>query len=413
MQKQKGVSTLIGIIIIIAVVVVLLGGVFTYQYYYTKKSNNNSAQNISTQIASQVENWSLYKDVTNKDDKYVDFNCTNSSKIPEAQISDFESKLANGSMKVLNVNDAVYIYMTPNYENWTSSQFPCPSDGIANRYQLHAYSDKLLWVTGCNGQEMSNEQSKRCDNTLNVLFAYFKNKYPNQQQNNAQPTSQTAGWKTFTNEKYGISIKYPDGWVAKNALGACKAGFPCGPSDLIASGFDITSAASHDEFSNADRIYISYINSPSVFTCSSKDIINLGSYHQEEIIKIEDKKFCRLIYGQFSDIVSYINYIRQKYGDVLTGKYTMGPYFNDAFNIEYRVINSKDYITANVMEYNLGFEIKNALTDYYNKNNSLPPVIDAITPDIWCYDTVLKYQSLINSEEEVAKQIISTFKFTK
>lgn len=35
MQKQKGVSILVGIIIIAVATIILFGGVFTYQYYYS------------------------------------------------------------------------------------------------------------------------------------------------------------------------------------------------------------------------------------------------------------------------------------------------------------------------------------------------------------------------------------------
>ena len=38
MQRQKGVSTLIGIIIIVAAAVVLFGGVFAYQYFSLKQT---------------------------------------------------------------------------------------------------------------------------------------------------------------------------------------------------------------------------------------------------------------------------------------------------------------------------------------------------------------------------------------
>ena len=40
MKKQKGVTTLVGIIIIIVVAVILFGGVFAYQYFATKFQQN-------------------------------------------------------------------------------------------------------------------------------------------------------------------------------------------------------------------------------------------------------------------------------------------------------------------------------------------------------------------------------------
>ncbi len=78
-HKQKGISTLIGIIIIVAVAVILFGSVFAYQYFAVKFQQNseffvsrpktNQTQNSNTEIAgpalSEVERWKTYKN-----DKY-------------------------------------------------------------------------------------------------------------------------------------------------------------------------------------------------------------------------------------------------------------------------------------------------------------------------------------------------------
>jgi len=40
MKKQKGFSTLIGILILVAVSIIIFGGVFGYQYYLNQKSNS-------------------------------------------------------------------------------------------------------------------------------------------------------------------------------------------------------------------------------------------------------------------------------------------------------------------------------------------------------------------------------------
>ncbi|OGZ62692.1 MAG: hypothetical protein A2998_00435 [Candidatus Staskawiczbacteria bacterium RIFCSPLOWO2_01_FULL_37_25b] len=52
MQKQKGISTLVGIIIVVIVAVALFGGVFAYQYYTIK--NNNQPQ-----VQSEQQNQNL------------------------------------------------------------------------------------------------------------------------------------------------------------------------------------------------------------------------------------------------------------------------------------------------------------------------------------------------------------------
>ena len=57
MQKQKGISTLTGIIIIVVVVVILFGGVFAYQYFatktqtpITKSQTNSNVQNSNNNL---------------------------------------------------------------------------------------------------------------------------------------------------------------------------------------------------------------------------------------------------------------------------------------------------------------------------------------------------------------------------
>jgi len=63
MQKEKGISTLIGIIIIIAVAVVAFGGVFGYQYLTQSKEAvniNNSSKNNQTPT-DQTAGWKTYK----------------------------------------------------------------------------------------------------------------------------------------------------------------------------------------------------------------------------------------------------------------------------------------------------------------------------------------------------------------
>ncbi|MEK7562353.1 MAG: hypothetical protein AAB509_01590, partial [Patescibacteria group bacterium] len=79
MQKEKGISTLIGIIIIIAVAVIFFGGVFVYQYFTVKSQQNseffalrqktnqtqNQTQNQTTgssvQSQQATEGWKTYK----------------------------------------------------------------------------------------------------------------------------------------------------------------------------------------------------------------------------------------------------------------------------------------------------------------------------------------------------------------
>ena len=64
MNKQKGVSTLVGIIIIIVVAVVLFGGVFAYQYFSKSQQNSEffGSSQKTTQTQTQTSGWKTYVD---------------------------------------------------------------------------------------------------------------------------------------------------------------------------------------------------------------------------------------------------------------------------------------------------------------------------------------------------------------
>ncbi|OGZ78551.1 MAG: hypothetical protein A2528_03125 [Candidatus Staskawiczbacteria bacterium RIFOXYD2_FULL_37_9] len=54
MQKQKGISSLVGIIIVVVVAVILFGGVFAYQYFVSKTENITQVQS-NQQIQTRTE----------------------------------------------------------------------------------------------------------------------------------------------------------------------------------------------------------------------------------------------------------------------------------------------------------------------------------------------------------------------
>ncbi|MFH1967921.1 MAG: hypothetical protein ABIJ84_00875 [bacterium] len=67
MQKQKGISTLAGIVIIIVVAVIAFGGVFAYQYFATKTNNQlqvqgeeQNQQTNNVHPADQTAGWKTY-----------------------------------------------------------------------------------------------------------------------------------------------------------------------------------------------------------------------------------------------------------------------------------------------------------------------------------------------------------------
>jgi hypothetical protein len=62
MQKEKGISTLIGIIIIVVAALVLFGGVFAYQYFVKSQiPNPNDQSNLNSQNSNtEIADWKTY-----------------------------------------------------------------------------------------------------------------------------------------------------------------------------------------------------------------------------------------------------------------------------------------------------------------------------------------------------------------
>ncbi len=222
---------------------------------------------------------------------------------------------------------------------------------------------------------------------------------PNQNTNQVknppvQPSKdQTAGWKTFINTKYGIEVKYPAGWTAKNAVVGCLQGDPnyaeC--ADGIGRGITLTSTAPYDPLTNPTNITI-FLN-PNTYTGTCSDKITIGT-----------KVFCR----QIPDLVSYRNRILQETSDILTGKYTAGPYFNDALLIKYTemsVSTNKQLIEADLLIYDFGMEIKKNTENQYQQTKTIPSSFSA--------DSILikSYESKINQTDKIVQSMISTLKF--
>ncbi len=61
MQKQKGISTLVGIIIIVIVAVVLVGGTFVWQYFITESQQTDQTTDSPVQSRQATEDWKTYK----------------------------------------------------------------------------------------------------------------------------------------------------------------------------------------------------------------------------------------------------------------------------------------------------------------------------------------------------------------
>ncbi|MEK7658250.1 MAG: hypothetical protein AAB352_00070 [Patescibacteria group bacterium] len=211
-----------------------------------------------------------------------------------------------------------------------------------------------------------------------------------------QSSQATEGWKTFTNTKYGIEVKYPSDWAAKNAVVACTRDNGYTPPDCadgIGHGITLTSLAPYDSLTNPTGVAISFNSNLYLEPCADK-------------ITIGTKVFCR----QAPDLVSYGNRILQETSDIATGKYTAGPYFNNALFIKYTEIGvgtNKQVIKAGLLIYDFGMEVKKNTENQYQQTKTIPPQFSDNS-------TLIKeYEPKIKQTEQIFQNMLSTFRFTK
>ncbi len=212
----------------------------------------------------------------------------------------------------------------------------------------------------------------------------------------------TSDWSAFTNDKYGIQIIYPaNDWKAENYGVACmdsihelKGLGPCQSSDFIGPGIAFTSLSPYDPNSNPTTINILEQNN------------DLTSCSDGETIMIGNREFCRTS----TNMISYINQIRDTYGGALTGKYQMGPAFNDAFDITYQEMNNDTGkgIRLDLLEYQLGFVLKNTLSSYYDIMKAMPSQATSVTSTGWYHDAVIVNQAFMGEDESIAREILFT-----
>jgi len=189
MQKQKGISTLTGIIIIVAVATILFGGVFAWQYFATKYQN-------------KVVSWKTY---TNSIYNYQ-INYIQGTKIDENKNGQLTLQYKNGTIdicyqggfdacgnipgvagnEIKSINREVRI---------DSKKYNLIGWIYKGTEYLHLQLPNNLFVSlNISGQPSITENS--------LVQALSSFKFIN--------TNQTAGWKTYNN--YGFSFIYPSEW---------------------------------------------------------------------------------------------------------------------------------------------------------------------------------------------------------
>jgi len=199
MQKQKGifppqrdhargVTTLIGIIIIVAVALILFGGVFAYQYFL--ESNPPTGQTTNDfEIKELGLKFKITADI--KDLKYL------------IKDSGAYGKDVLFSTKSLALED----------KNCDVSESPLGFVNVGSvRHAEEAglkmiLSSNSLYIYYASPQDVCSTK-KSAYNLQSKQIQSFKNALKTITTTGA-PTTQTAGWKTYTNNEYGFEFKYP------------------------------------------------------------------------------------------------------------------------------------------------------------------------------------------------------------
>ena len=142
-------------------------------------SNDNST-------ASKIENWSLYQEITDLEEKWVGSgDCSDPSLSPN-EFAKFKTLAISGSMKQLVLPGNLYLIITPNYFSWSNENFlgfnsdPNAICAVAGRYPLIAYSDKLLWRGVCSTglqpdiNTPAYDELIQCEKSREAVDKYFK-----------------------------------------------------------------------------------------------------------------------------------------------------------------------------------------------------------------------------------------------
>ncbi|MCW1949678.1 MAG: hypothetical protein KIH89_004545 [Candidatus Shapirobacteria bacterium] len=163
-----------------------------------------------TAFQKMIANFTLYKDVTSNErlafttgspgDFGIGPYWTGSVKSGD-KIYSFTQKIIKGSIKILTVdhrnlntilaggsfkNGYDYtFYLTPNYENWTTSEFKVLNgeydvNKISDLTPVYAYSDKLIWTTRiyCGGARSMNTDDQKIQDQCELLIKEIPTAFP-------------------------------------------------------------------------------------------------------------------------------------------------------------------------------------------------------------------------------------------
>lgn len=168
------------IITIIITAIVVGGGM-----YYWQNSNNTDQSSLpQTVVTTNTAKTLTFKDKIEDFSSYQKSNYNNFPTYGCSNYTNFHSKLTSGEIKEkILYNSSLYpftIYLTPNYENWTTDEFKKVNSCIEGTGQisaLKAYSNYLLWgLTNCGGASTGSSDQAKCEEVALELNKYLGNK---------------------------------------------------------------------------------------------------------------------------------------------------------------------------------------------------------------------------------------------
>lgn len=145
-NSTKGSSTLLAIILTALIV--------GFGVYYWQQQQVVEAPTPLT-FKDKIEDFASYQ--PSDYDRFLTANCDG--------YADFHQKLISGEVKEKKLTDdsipysRFIVYLTPNYENWTTDELKEVNDcmdGVGQEGGLKAFDDYLLWgLTNCGGAVVS------------------------------------------------------------------------------------------------------------------------------------------------------------------------------------------------------------------------------------------------------------------
>lgn len=169
------------IILAVIITAVLVGG---GMYYWQNSSKTNQTSSVKTTETSGIVKTMTFKDKIEDFSSYQKSSYNNFPTKDCSNYTNFDKKLTSGEVKekvLYNSNSYPFtVYITSNYENWTTEEFKKVNSCIEGADQtgaLKAFSNYLLWGnTNCGGASTSSSDQAKCEETAKELDKYLNNK---------------------------------------------------------------------------------------------------------------------------------------------------------------------------------------------------------------------------------------------